>query len=231
MGVTEGDDGAGQRRRSGRPPGRRPLAEGSSEDTRREILRHAAHLFSSRGYLAVSLDDVAVSAGLTRATLYYHYRSKADIFVAAVEAMGEFVREAVGAIVAREELSVPDRVRLLVTAWREGPQMDEGIGAAESDGPPPEGAGDEYAVEAALPHLSPRHQARVRAAFDDTHGLIRGLMAEGVARGELRADLPPAVLEYAFGQLFQPARYPAGLSRREVDERLLDLLLRGAAPE
>ena len=68
-----------------RSPGRRPLSEGNAEDTRRLIRLHAVKLFNERGYLAVSVDDIAEAAGLTRATLYYHYRGKSEIFVQSVK--------------------------------------------------------------------------------------------------------------------------------------------------
>jgi AcrR family transcriptional regulator len=221
--MPENENGGEGKRRRGRPPGRRPLAEGNAEDTRREILQHAARLFGRRGYASVSVDDIAAEASLTPATLYYHFRGKADIFVETVAVTGDFVRQAIEQIVAQEHLSVPARIRMLITAWREGAQWDERPESGDEM--------DEYMVEEAMHYLTPPQQAQVRAAFDAAHAVIRRLMAEGVARGEL-LPLPPEVLDYAFWHLFQPAHYPRGpgFSRRVVDEHLLDILLRGITP-
>jgi TetR/AcrR family transcriptional regulator len=218
-------DAPAVRRRPGRPPGRRPRAEGGAEETRREIVLHAARLFSRRGYASVSVDDIAAAAGVTPATLYYHFRGKGDLFAESVAATGEFVRQAIQQIVDMRHLSVTDRVRLLISAWREKAPFDDG----------PEQSGDEmdeYMIEDAMPHLTSAQQARVRAAFESAHDVIRGLMAEGVTSGELR-PLPVEVLNFTFWHLFQPAHYPrsAGLGRREVDEHLLDILIRGIAAE
>ncbi|HLD11318.1 MAG TPA: TetR/AcrR family transcriptional regulator [Patescibacteria group bacterium] len=47
--------------------------------TREKILFEAGKLFSQRGYFAVSMEDIAQSVGVTKATLYHHFRSKEDI--------------------------------------------------------------------------------------------------------------------------------------------------------
>lgn len=68
-----------------RPPGRPKQSENLSiPDT---ILRVAAHLFMDNGYDAVSLDLIAESADITKASIYYYFPTKADVFTAAVESL------------------------------------------------------------------------------------------------------------------------------------------------
>jgi AcrR family transcriptional regulator len=50
--------------------------------TRERILIAASKLFYSEGIRAVSVDAVAAKAGLTKRTLYYHFRSKDDLVAA-----------------------------------------------------------------------------------------------------------------------------------------------------
>lgn len=54
--------------------------------TRERILSAAAKLFYSEGIRAVSVDAVARKAGVTKRTLYYHFRSKDDLIAAYLEA-------------------------------------------------------------------------------------------------------------------------------------------------
>src|ERR1700761_428105 len=44
-----------------------------------EVLSCAAAMFSSRGYAAASLEDIAAQLGMTRAALYYYATSKEDL--------------------------------------------------------------------------------------------------------------------------------------------------------
>lgn len=49
-------------------------------DTHAAILRAAADLFAEHGYNGTSLDDVAEAAGVSKGTIFYNYKNKADLF-------------------------------------------------------------------------------------------------------------------------------------------------------
>jgi AcrR family transcriptional regulator len=53
-----------------------------SDPTRERIIAAASALFYAEGIRAVSVDAVADKAGLTKRTLYYHFRSKDDLVAA-----------------------------------------------------------------------------------------------------------------------------------------------------
>ena len=54
----------------------------SSDPTRARILAAANKLFYAEGIRGVSVDAVAEKAGITKKTLYYHFRSKDDLVAA-----------------------------------------------------------------------------------------------------------------------------------------------------
>ena len=58
-------------------PPRTPKSAG----TRRRILDLAARLFVEHGYSAVSMQDIAADAGLTKGALYGHFRSKGQLLI------------------------------------------------------------------------------------------------------------------------------------------------------
>lgn len=51
-----------------------------SLETRQHILDAAMHEFSKRGVSSTSLNDIAISAGVTRGAIYWHFKNKVDIF-------------------------------------------------------------------------------------------------------------------------------------------------------
>lgn len=61
----------------------------SSLPTRERILQAAAKLFHSDGIRAISVDAIAEKAGVTKRTLYYHFRSKDDLIAAHLQARDE----------------------------------------------------------------------------------------------------------------------------------------------
>ncbi|MBN2654383.1 MAG: TetR/AcrR family transcriptional regulator [Nitrospirae bacterium] len=46
------------------------------------ILRAATEMFSKKPFHMVLMDDIAKNAGVAKGTLYYHYKSKEDLFIA-----------------------------------------------------------------------------------------------------------------------------------------------------
>lgn len=56
-----------------------------SATTRERIVKAAVKLFHAEGIRAVSVDAIADKAGVTKRTLYYHFRSKDDLIAAYLE--------------------------------------------------------------------------------------------------------------------------------------------------
>ena len=57
-----------------------------SRITRRDILAAADELFYGEGLRLVSVDEISAKAGITKKTLYYHFRSKDELIAAYLEA-------------------------------------------------------------------------------------------------------------------------------------------------
>lgn len=75
-------------------PVRRRRRDEYKQETRNALLAAGRQLFARRGYAAVSMDDVAAHAGLTKGALYHHFKNKRDLFRAILEALEtELVRE------------------------------------------------------------------------------------------------------------------------------------------
>lgn len=58
------------------------IKESKAEASRAKILNAAQKLFARRGFEAISIRDLAQAVGMTTASLYYHFPSKEEIFVA-----------------------------------------------------------------------------------------------------------------------------------------------------
>ncbi|GAB3406011.1 TetR/AcrR family transcriptional regulator [Flindersiella endophytica] len=65
-----------ERKPRGRPRGR---ARGASGHTREQICAIATELFNEQGYDKTSLREIADRLGVTKAALYYHFKSKEEI--------------------------------------------------------------------------------------------------------------------------------------------------------
>lgn len=75
-----------------RPLGR-PRQNKTTISTKDKIVNVATKLFLNKGYQIVSMDDVAKECDVTKATVYYYYATKADLFTDTMVQMMFRIRE------------------------------------------------------------------------------------------------------------------------------------------
>ena len=87
----------------------------------------AAKLFHSEGIRAVSVDEIAAKAGLTKRTIYYHFRSKDDLIAACLETRDQPNLALFKKWFADTEGGVADKVQGIfrnLARYRTPPQME-----------------------------------------------------------------------------------------------------------
>ena len=67
-----------------------------SDGTRELIMATALEMFSRKGYAAVSMRDISGAVGIRPSSLYYHFKSKQDIFDAVVQRADALTNELKG---------------------------------------------------------------------------------------------------------------------------------------
>lgn len=105
--------------------------------SRENIVTAASRLFRRRGYRQTSVDDLMAEAGLTRGAFYAHFRSKADLFEAALgsafaEARENLLERGLEALEGDEWLSRAAQ-RYLSPAHRDTPDDGCAIPSLASD--------------------------------------------------------------------------------------------------
>jgi AcrR family transcriptional regulator len=83
--------------------------------TRERILDAALALFADKGYEAISMREIAEQLGITKAALYYHFDSKADIVRAMLADTERRVAEL--AAWAQEQPCTPGLSRQVLARW------------------------------------------------------------------------------------------------------------------
>jgi AcrR family transcriptional regulator len=92
-------------------------------ETRAEAERIALSLFSSKGYEATSLREIAEGLGITKAALYYHFPSKESIVLAGLESRGAEAAELLSW--ARAQEPHPGLLRQTVLRWVDSMSIDK----------------------------------------------------------------------------------------------------------
>ena len=76
----------------------------NTETKRTRLLRTAITVFAKNGFDKTTVDDIASAAGIAKGTVYYHFKSKEDVFLAIVAEGVEKFR----ATVEKETSSIED---------------------------------------------------------------------------------------------------------------------------
>lgn len=173
-------------------------------------------LFNERGYAAVSMSLIAKEAGLTKATLYYHFPGKAELLTAGALDMVARVQQHIESIAGDESFTVRERLTQLVQR-----RYDRAAFLTYNA----------VMMDAAMQHLSFEQRGEIGAAFRRLSEPLEKLIAEGMARGELRAGDPQA-LALAFRQLFSAStqREMQRFNGAHMEDALLDIFFHGVAP-
>lgn len=86
------------------------MARGKAQESRRKILEAAREIFFRDGFEAANLDEVARRAGLAKGTIYRHFDSKGELYVAVLAHNADvFVRRMQETI--DPELAPDDQIR------------------------------------------------------------------------------------------------------------------------
>lgn len=188
-------------------------------ERRNEIIEAARAVFRDKGLQAATFKDVAEACGGDRATVYYYFKNKNELFrEIALEHVLSNVTHA-EQVARRRGLTPPERLReviadLMDSYERHYPDLfifiQEDMSKLKSEK-------SDWADE--MRELSRR--------YDRT---VEGIIADGVRRGEFSTELSPRIVAYAIiGMLSWSHRWyrPATGSARAIGEGLADVLLGG----
>jgi TetR/AcrR family acrAB operon transcriptional repressor len=155
--------------------------------TRATLLKTALSVFSAKGYAAATLDDVAKAARVTRGAIYWHFKSKADLYNTLIQEFSARGAAVVQQAVAEGGTLIEILRRVFV---RQCALIEEDKEARA-------------VMELALfkTGLDPELQAGRKKQVESGNALLEGItgaMQQGIAQGLLRSDIDPADLARAF---------------------------------
>ncbi|HZG17779.1 MAG TPA: TetR/AcrR family transcriptional regulator [Candidatus Bathyarchaeia archaeon] len=135
----------------------------------------ASDLFLKRGLVNTSIDDVVKESGVSKSNIYYHFKSKEELIVAVLNYRISMFQETVHTILLTD-LSFKERMRLIFTSLAE--ELD---GRSCVGGCP---------ILAMLAFPMPELRSRINRFFVDLREMVEGMLIQGVATKEFRADIP-----------------------------------------
>ena len=185
-------------------PSKRQIEE--REVRKQRILKGALEVFKSNGLDGSTMDQIAQQSGFGKATLYYYFKSKEDVFSAILEDGWENIWESLEPIVADDDGPRNSFIKLLIKIAeiaQERPGLFEFLFNAPKTIKLEKQSWKEY-------------QHRL-------YGVIQGLLEDGVKAGEF-PKINPELMFKALGGLFMGLVF-MGNKKEPVSEKDVEKLL------
>jgi len=192
------------------------------ETTKRKILEAAAKCFSEGGYAKTTMDKIAEEAGVSKGALYWHFKSKEELFVELKERSIAKARKQFEKLFAQKkpfDIKLREAIGLyisfLVPENREVARLNA-----------------EFLAEA--PKI-PKLNDMLKDQYEMFRSLIASTIREAIEKGELRKDIDPEIVSLILlamldGLELHWAILELDFDWEKVKENLLDILMKGMRP-
>jgi AcrR family transcriptional regulator len=189
--------------------------------THQVILDSALKVFSSKGYAAARLEDIASHAGVTRGAIYWHFKDKYELFFSLYKQLSEKIGKRTEEILASEKTPLKKIHRLMQETFV---YMEENQEFRSIE-------------EISLYNAGIKEEWKeIIAIHSKTFLFIKGtlikLLEDGIAKGELKDSLDPevtalAMMSYVCGVKCMWLNHRAHFSLRDIGEQIIQVFLKG----
>jgi len=196
-----------------------PLRERQRQVREEAILEAARALVAEQGYEAMTMDDLAARAGVSKPTLYQHFPSKESVVIRAVVAIMECSLDFIHTLPA--EMRGRDKIEQIVrrVVFQKFVQRRTSFGPARA---------------ALAPVL--RSHAEYRRVFGQMLAAVSGMIEAAKVEGDVTPTLPTRIVAQMIFSLLRDYEYEELIDRgectpEEVVETMLFVLFNGTRGE
>lgn len=185
-------------------------------ELRQKIILEALRLFSLKGFLSTSIQDILNAAGTSKGGFYNHFKSKEDLFFAVLPEARRIWRQ--NNLAGLEQIENPvEKVKKLLDNFKS-------IYLKDTNSLP--GGCVFVTLSVELDDQKPALAQEVSRGFDGLKSMIKRLLEQGRESGELRGDTDTeAVTEMIFaGILGATVMYGVDKSSAKLDQTIKALL-------
>jgi TetR/AcrR family transcriptional regulator, cholesterol catabolism regulator len=191
-----------------------PVTVGGRE-MRDRLRRTALEMFEQKGFRGTTMSEIAEACGVTKATLYYYFRTKTDLLEYVYETVNENLSNAL-ANVSDVDIPIMDRFTSIIRAQ----------------------VGHHVAYRSFLAvfwrerhELKREARARVRAREHRNEEAVRDLLREGQKEGMFREFDVESRMSLIFGVLSTVYRWAHHVDKSadEISDEILEFVFNGVA--
>ena len=148
------------------------------DERRNEILDAAERLFTGKGYMKTTINDILQEVGIAKGTFYYYFKSKEEVMDAVSMRYIDLGTEAVKKITEDKSLRGTEKLRILLT---------QDITKSENK--------DEMLEEFHQAGDAEMHQRSLLMSIERLTPLITDVVLQGIEEGDFNTPYPREIVE------------------------------------
>ena len=156
-----------------------PTTTDTTSGSRQKLVEATIELMSSRGFEAMGINSILEAAGVSKSNFYYHFKSKEDLCLAALETMIDmFFQQMLEPILSNKSLSPRKRLEKFLKGMADMIEYE-----CCNKGCPFVNLATETS------DFLPAFRERISHYFDQYQQRLADIIQEGIKLGEFRSDI------------------------------------------
>ncbi len=157
-----------------------------SEETKAFIIRKAAPIFNTKGYVATSLKDITDATQMTKGAIYGNFGSKEAVAIAVLEYTAQKIFGLMGKMV-RNATNAPDKLRAILDFYE-----------SYITNPPIEGGCPILNTAIEVDDGNPNLRLKVTRMLETLHSSMFKILQRGIREGQVKPDIDIEAFGYMF---------------------------------
>lgn len=142
-------------------------------------LQSAFTLFLTKGFQATSMDDIVAHSKVSKTNIYYHFKSKEELLLVIVDQLISHYEQRINHILSQSETSVLEKLETLLIILTDNTEQNNYLGGCPF-----------LTLYMQTPLEAIEVRDRIKSFFERQLHAVELILVEGIAKQELKAELP-----------------------------------------
>lgn len=142
-------------------------------------LQSAFTLFLTKGFHATSMDDIVAHSKVSKTNIYYYFKSKEELLLTTVDQLISHYEQRIHQILSHSDTTVLEKLEALLVILTENTEQNNFLGGCPF-----------LTLYTQTPLEAIEVRDRIKSFFEQQFQAVELILAEGIAKKELKTELP-----------------------------------------
>jgi TetR/AcrR family transcriptional repressor of nem operon len=142
-------------------------------------LQTATHLFLTKGFQVTSIDDIVLNSKVSKTNIYYHFKSKEELLLVIVDQLISHFEQRINGVLSQENVPVLHKLESIFNILTEDYEQKNYVGGCPF-----------LTLYTQTSSESLEVKMKIQYFFEKQFQAVEMLLMEGIAKKEIKEDLP-----------------------------------------